>query len=170
MCAKGRHEMTPANVYRRRGHDECRTCNREDQRRYRDRNRRTAGKVICQCGCGSEVPAIRSNGRPQTYAVGHNRRGKPSPWLAKEIVKPRTSHEKAVKIKAGVTACEWAYIGDCLGRLDVAHVNGDEMDNRPENLLKLCRSHHFLMDRGRIDPAAPVMPPFIVSGGKRRYR
>jgi hypothetical protein len=55
--------------------------------------------------------------------------------------------------------------------LDVAHVDQDEMNNAPENLLKLCRRHHRLLDNGNIDATNPVMPMHHVlrTDGKRIY-
>jgi hypothetical protein len=101
---------------------------------------------------------------------GHHHRGQSNTWLIKDQVTVRTSHSRALRLKRDLTSCEWEHIGGCLGHLHVAHVNGDEWDNMPGNLLKLCQSHHFLLDRGRIDPAAPVMPAFYTDrSGKRRY-
>lgn len=58
-----------------------------------------------------------------------------------------------------------------MGMLDVHHVNGRYVDNDPVNLMKLCRSHHRLVENGRIDLDAPVMPPFRTgTDGKRRYK
>ncbi len=95
--------------------------------------------------------------------------GRPAPWARKEIVKPRHSRAKARAILAP-TACAWAHIGYCYGALDCAHLDQNPLNNAPDNLLGLCRSHHFLYDRGRIDLANPVMPPFYVDrSGKRRY-
>lgn len=54
--------------------------------------------------------------------------------------------------------------------LDVHHIDGDPWNNEPDNLMKLCRSHHRLVDNGKIDLASPKMPPFYTDGGgKRRY-
>jgi len=75
-----------------------------------------------------------------------------------------------VKLKAHVTSCEYASLGGCKGVLDVAHLDGDEFNNSKANLRKLCRSHHRLVDNGKIDPANPTMPRFHIDGsGKRRY-
>ncbi len=89
----------------------------------------------------------------------------------KSRVTARTSHERAVKLKARVASCEYSHLGECLGVLDVAHVDGDEFNNLRANLLKLCRAHHRLVDNKKIDPTDPRMPEFYVDGsGKRRYK
>ncbi len=125
----------------------------------------------CGCGCGTLIPTVSPYGRPRKYAPGHNNKGKSNWWLVKDRVKKRTSHERAVKAKRDVETCEWQHVGDCKGDLTVAHVDGDPFNNSQENLRKLCRSHHWLLDRGRIDPENPVMPEFYVDGsGKRRYK
>jgi len=126
----------------------------------------------CACGCGQEIAALDVRDRPRFYVWGHVNRGKSNTWLRKPdaSVNRRAFHERANSIKRNVYSCEWERIGECGGPLDVCHVNGNETDNDPHNLLKLCRSHHRLLDAGRIDPANPIMPPFKISGGKRRYR
>lgn len=32
-----------------------------------------------------------------------------------------------------------------------------------------CRTHHMLVEKGRIDLEYPVMPRFVIRSGKRRY-
>jgi hypothetical protein len=79
-------------------------------------------------------------------------------------------HALARQLKAQVTWCEWRLLGHCLGPLDVAHLDGDDTNNTPGNLRKLCRSHHALHDRGRINPQRPAQPGYWTdNGGKRRY-
>ena len=82
-----------------------------------------------------------------------------------------TRHEHARALLAHLTACQWRFLGHCQGPLEVAHVDGDDAHNWPTNLRKLCQSHHALLDRGRIQPAAPTQPGFYRTGaaGKRRY-
>lgn len=125
--------------------------------------------VVCLCGCLTKIPDRDERGRKRTYVHGHTNRGKSNTWKIKSEIKKRTSRGRAVKAKIKVKRCEWSKIGGCLGRLDVAHIDGDSFNNSPENILKLCRCHHRLMDNKKIDPTSPKMPPFIVSGGKRRY-
>ncbi len=124
----------------------------------------------CGCGCGTPRPARDNHGRRRFYVHGHNTKGRTFPERRQAVIQWRQSHTRAVALKASVTECEWLRIGDCHGRLEVAHVNQDEMDNTPSNLLKLCASHHRLLDKGRIDPFNPVMPSFWTdSSGQRRY-
>jgi hypothetical protein len=125
--------------------------------------------VLCGCGCGQEIPTKDERGRRRSYVGGHNRIGKSNTWKMKPTVLKRTSHERAVKSKQDIRSCEWVHIGGCNGLCDVAHVDGNHFNNEPGNLLRLCRSHHRLLDNGRIDPANPVMPEFVIRGGKRRY-
>lgn len=81
-----------------------------------------------------------------------------------------THHVRARKIKSGVGSCEWKEIGGCLGRLEVAHVDGDYTHTKQHNLLKLCTSHHKLLDGGKMDPSSPKMPRFFVRRkGSRCY-
>lgn len=129
-------------------------------------------EALCKCGCGQMAQLKDTRGRLRSgYVQGHNRRGVSNTWKIKPDaeIRKRQHHERAAKKKRGVTACEWTHIGYCSGLLEVAHINGDYSDGRQANLLKLCRTHHRLLDHGRIDPASPVMPAFVVRGGKRRY-
>lgn len=128
-------------------------------------------QIECACGCGRKIPSEDSRGRPRKFARGHVNKGRSNWWLVKDEVKKRTSHERAVKLKHGVEECELTHIGGCKGDLTVAHLDGDHFNNSEGNLKKLCRSHHWLMDRGRIDLSDSVMPAFREdSSGKRRYQ
>lgn len=79
-------------------------------------------------------------------------------------------HEHARRLLADVHYCQWRFLGHCRGPLEVAHVNGDDRDNRRENLRKLCQSHHALLDRGRIVALFPVQPGFHATGADRKRR
>lgn len=81
-----------------------------------------------------------------------------------------TGYDRAKRVVPTLDGCEWAQIGGCGGPLQRAHLDGNPLNNVRENIKVLCNSHHFLYDKGRIDPANPVMPEFFISGGKRRYR
>jgi hypothetical protein len=66
--------------------------------------------------------------------------------------------------------CELEGIGGCKGILDRHHVDANPLNNAPSNVIVLCRSHHLLVEHGRIDLKKPIMPTFRVGrDGKRRY-
>ncbi len=93
-------------------------------------------------------------------------------WLDNEYKKDwRNSHRYSQHLLMDIHKCEWSHLGGCSdSRLDVAHLNQNAFDNRIENLKKLCRAHHMLMDRGVIDPQNPKMPKFYIDkSGVRRY-
>ena len=123
----------------------------------------------CACGCRSTIPEIRTDGKPQRFHVGHGRRGKVGLVTSPESTSESTGRWRAKKLKKR-DRCELEHIGSCKGRFEVAHINGRPIDNRADNLLSLCQSHHQLLDLGRINMQKPSMPPFRVDKrGKRRY-
>lgn len=96
--------------------------------------------------------------------------GRRNPWAARpDSTNTRTTRWRARAMVSPVS-CAWAHIGHCKGPLDVAHLDQNPLNNALDNLLALCRSHHFLFDKGRIDRHQPQMPPFYTDrGGTRRY-
>jgi len=81
-----------------------------------------------------------------------------------------TGHYRAQQVVKTMTVCGLASIGGCRGPLQRAHLDQDPLNNDPANIKVLCQSHHFLYDRGRIDLAHPVMPPYYEDAhGNRRY-
>lgn len=126
----------------------------------------------CECGCGTEIPEVDKKGRPRSHVVGHSNKGKSNWWLKKDATSNRrTLHEwarKAVGIRA--SKCELELLGNCKGKIDVHHKDKNATNNDLENLLAVCRSHHRLVENGRIDISDPKMPSYYVdAGGKRRY-
>lgn len=116
---------------------------------------RGRGRKFCSAGCLFLGRRGRGEGRKKP---GNVHRG--------------TQHYRANKIKKNVLVCEWIHIGHCLGRLEVAHVDGNFRHTEASNLLKLCVSHHKLLDSGAIDPKNPVVPEYYIApkSGIRVYR
>lgn len=139
------------------------------RRKSADQSKYTAlkdGLRLCACGCGQPVPIYKN--RLYRFVFNHHTK---FPRVRRAHVGWRRSHELAVEVKRDIQSCEWEHIGGCKGPLHVAHLDGNQFNNHNTNLKKLCHSHHFLLDRGRINPLNPKMPSFRVSagGGKRRY-
>ena len=111
------------------------------QRRYQERKRAERSalpKVLCACGCGTEIAPISSTGKPARYAHGHNpsgegtrfrkgqeawNRGRPAPWatatkkgkpLQPEAVAKRqaTRRAKAAPAKRG-----WKHTPETIARM-----------------------------------------------------
>lgn len=151
------------------------------ERRQEDQGVKLTAKIECACGCGSLLTPLDNKGRPRRFLHGHWIRtpkgqsqvtGAPHPSLRGKWLR-QSDHWRTSRYRARTTtthdSCAWHSISGCGGRIEVAHVDGNYTNNAPENLLPLCKSHHQLLDHGRINPKAPVMPPFYMSGGKRRY-
>lgn len=124
----------------------------------------------CACGCGNLLNVKDKRGRPRSYIWGHNHKGKSSWWRIKSEVKVRTYHERARK-QLKPSKCTINNL-DCLGRIDVAHLDGDYKNNDPSNLISLCRSHHFLMDKRHwtFKQLLETKLEYSISSGKRRYK
>jgi len=136
----------------------------------------------CACGCGVEICTIDSRGRSKRFIKGHWAKTKEGKEILLSAERKSTkgkwrkesNHCRTCRYRARTTTdhsvCAWEKIGCCAGMIDVVHVDGDFTNNSEENKLSLCRTHHRLLDNGRIDPINPVMPLFkIGKDGKRRY-
>ncbi len=145
----------------------------------------------CHCGCGKQTPiSLRkytkrnwTKGEPIPYLKGHtikrpftihpilpkNKRVQKGKW------KKESNHWRTCRYRSRTTtdhsSCAWNHIGGCKGLIEVVHVDGDFTNNSDSNKLPLCRSHHRLLDHGKINPCNPIMPYFKVgTDGRRRYR
>ena len=116
-----------------------------------------------------EIPLVRSDGKPRTFVFGHGNKGKSNTWKARpDSINKRTGRYRA-RLLHDCSKCELAHIGGCSGRVEIHHKDDCPMNNEEGNVIALCTSHHRLIHNGRIDLQQPVMPPFVIRGGKRRY-
>jgi hypothetical protein len=91
-------------------------------------------------------------------------------WYKPDSANHRTCRWRANQLLKSQEVCELESIGYCSsGRFEVHHKDANPVNNELGNLMRLCPAHHKLVERGRIDLANPVMAPFFVSSGKRRY-
>lgn len=75
----------------------------------------------------------------------------------------------ARELMQDVTECQLKHLRKCRGPLDTAHLDGDELNNVRENLRKLCRSHHRLLDLQVISLDSTTMPKFRIRRDKGRH-
>ena len=134
----------------------------------------------CACGCGTLVPLFDKRRRPRSYVLGHGTKGKISLKPSKlrgRIIGPRTdtptlrTSRSRARRWTNTAGCRLSFLCHCKGLIDVAHIDQNPLNNEPANRWPLCRSHHRLVDNGKIDVMAPVMPSFYTDrSGKRRYK
>lgn len=125
--------------------------------------------MLCRCGCGKNIPNAKNRKYYQAFYVqGHN---KGNAGNRKKNITKRTSYDYSKEHLKHINECQLEYIGSCKGVLDVCHIDQNPFNNDGDNLIKLCRSHHRLLDNGKINILNPVMPEFYMDGsGKRRYK
>lgn len=125
--------------------------------------------LFCKCGCGEKIPDAKNRKYYQaSYIQGHNKGNKGN---RKRNIKKRTSYDYSKEKLKHISKCQLDHIGFCKGVLDVCHIDQNPLNNNDNNLIKLCRSHHRLLDHGKINILNPVMPEFYIDkSGKRRYK
>ena len=129
-------------------------------------------KQYCKCGCGQEI-IFKSHhkyyGIPD-YIWGHHHKGKSNYWNIKEIIKIRTSRGRANKL-CKKENCD-INNNDCSKRLEIHHIDSNPLNNKIENLVCLCKSHHLLIEKRKltIDELKNINFKYYVDkSGKRRY-
>lgn len=122
----------------------------------------------CKCGCGKVIPRLRTDGRPQAYYLGHNRRGLAS-HTKPNTTNHRTRRQRANRILRG-QPCELEFTKQCKGRIEVHHKDADPTNNSASNICALCMTHHKMIETNKISFEQPMLPPFYEDkSGKRRY-
>ncbi len=109
-----------------------------------------------------------SRGRERKFINYHESRISRRPrW--KDAVGERGSRKRARKLNKPIVCFLEDKIGHCQGRLEVHHKDKNDLNNAPENLCTLCRSHHHLVDAGTVSLENPVMPKYRIWRGQRLY-
>ncbi len=111
--------------------------------------RRIEEDRFCKC-CGKKLERKRFNNRLEDYSVFSKRlycdkECMRKDWIGKSQTQSyRNSHQTArttaILFFPEITIC--AICGK-VGKMDIHHINEDWQDNRPENLVVLCRSCHM---------------------------
>lgn len=70
-------------------------------------------------------------------------------------VQPGIHVEIAVAAGLNLRKCSICGVEAQFGNFDVHHINGDNTDNRPENLTVLCRECHINIQNGYYAPEFP---------------
>lgn len=131
---------------------------------------------ICECGCGLPLTEPKSAQYPyylkkRRFIKGHNR-----PTLGKykvENPERRRYHERARNL-VDISACALDN-QDCLGIVEVAHIDQNFKNNSIDNLKPLCRSHHRILDNHykngmRFGDLFNLKLEYYISSNKRRYK
>jgi hypothetical protein len=98
---------------------------------------------VCECGCGNTTNLDRQ-GRPRRYMRGHNRRRPSLGWLE--------GGYWYLQIDGRKVAFHRQVLEEKLGRRltsneVVHHMDGDPLNNDPENLEPLTRAEHTRLHR-----------------------
>ena len=126
---------------------------------------------LCKCGCGEIISSMSKDGTKRDFIHGHNSRMRENEWSRNPNSKnKRTGRWRARRI-INAEHCALEYTLECLGRIEIHHIDGNACNNSPDNITAVCKSHHAFLDRGRITLENPKIPEYRVDGsGKRRYK
>lgn len=124
--------------------------------------------VLCACGCGEVIFNWRPKNRLVRFVWGHSAR---LPRFNRRLAIRNRSGSHTMARKWGKkNKCQLEHVGYCKGPLEVAHLDGNYLNNDLSNLATLCTSHHRLVDYKHLTLESTAMPFFMVSSGKRRYK
>jgi hypothetical protein len=133
---------------------------------------------LCRCGCGQKTPLAKTDkpdrgyrkGDHIAYVRGHQvKTGPDNPaWKGGRTVRygyayvMRPGHPHADK--DGYVAEHRIVAGDREGRIlerheHVHHINGDKLDNRPENLAVMTKREHHLIHRSLLQDWLNALSP-----------
>jgi transposase-like protein len=96
-------------------------------------------RTLCECGCGATTN-FDSSGRPRRFMKGHNRRGQGEGWFEQGHWFIQHNGERRALHRVIVEERE----GRRLASDEIVHhVDGDPLNNQPENLVILTRAEHI---------------------------
>ena len=123
---------------------------------------------LCKCGCKKEIkekPHHKYFGIPD-YLLGHNKANK---GKFKNTNNRNTMYTRSKEVLKP-NKCVFSHLNQCKGRFEIHHIDQDIKNNKRENLIQLCTSHHRLVHNGKFDINSPKKLKFRVdASGKRRY-
>lgn len=126
---------------------------------------------LCKCGCGQMVTSLRRDGTVREFIHGHNSRLRKNEWSNKpESDNKRTGRWRARKA-IDTSHCALEHTGECHGRIEVHHLDKNPLNNKTDNVIAVCKTHHAFLDNGKITIDEPKIPEYWIDGaGKRRYK
>lgn len=135
-------------------------CKQRCNNCYKKYNRDKRPKIPCNCGCGTMIPPISREGKPNKFAWGHNfgKLDKNPNWKGGQFI--TTNGYKMIYLpnhpycdKAGYYQEHRDVVEKHLTQLngirtylhpsiEVHHINENKLDNRIENLMPVTHLEH----------------------------